>query len=298
MRTGTLIRSSSLGYDVALDSGETIQAKRRRRGDIREGLPVIGDRVEVDEQGMVARILPRRKLLERPRVANLDQVAVTVSAAQPKLSLFLLDKYLTACLYADIPSFIIITKWDLLSPEEEKACWEALEPYSRLGYRVFITRGEDDDDIASLREMMAGKISAFMGQTGVGKSSLANLIDPSFDRPIGRYVPSKGRGVHQTKEVVLFRFAGGFLADTPGFSDFQLTLDREELAVDFPGYGDYWGKCRFRGCLHNGIVGCAVEEAVARGELSAVSHENYLKLFSECPDAGWSSERRGRGGKV
>ena len=298
MRIGTLVRSSSLGYDVALDDGEDIRAQRRRRGDIREGLPVIGDRVEIDDQGLISRILPRTRLLTRPRIANLDQVAVTVSAREPHLSLFLLDKYLTACSHAEIPALIIVSKWDLLSPEEIPATDISLRPYESLGYRVYRTGGRDDPELERIRALMAGKISAFMGQTGVGKSSLANLIDPLFDRPIGRFDSSMGRGIHQTKEVVLFRFAGGFLADTPGFSDFQLNLTRGQLAIDFPGYSDYQGECQFRGCLHNGIRGCAIEKAVKEGKLSPASYENYLKLFQECPPDSWETERRLKGEKI
>ncbi len=291
MRRGRITHSSSLGYEVYLDDGSVIRAKRRKGRDVKDGLPMIGDIVIVDDQDQIDSFLPRTRVLARPRVANLDQVAVTVAARQPDLSTFLLDKYLTATSAAEAPAFIIVTKWDLLDEAGRQSCDRRLRAYEKLGYSVYRVGRGIEGDLPALREKVQGKVTAFMGQTGVGKSSLANLIDPTFNRPIGRFDESMGRGVHQTKEVVLFPFAGGFLADTPGFSDFRLALTKEALAENFPGYADYAPQCRFKGCLHNGILGCAIERAIAAGELAQESHQNYLKLMGELAEES-SRERR------
>ncbi len=300
MRRGRITHSSSLGYEVYLESGEVIRAKRRKGRDTRDGLPMIGDLVEIDDSDQIVRFLPRTSVMERPRVANIDQVAVTISAKQPDFSSFLLDKYLTAAISSNIPAFIIVTKWDLLNPQEQATCRTRLAWYEKLGYRVFTMGRECEEELPALVEKVEGKISAFMGQTGVGKSSLSNEIDPEFKRPVGRFDEQMGRGMHQTKEVILIPFAHGFLADTPGFSDFRLTLDQSELAHDFPGFFNLAYACRFRDCLHRNEPGCAVSEAVANGLICPDSYQNYLKLLSEAnAPRGWEkrSSHSSRPGK-
>ena len=281
MRRGRITGSSSLGYQVYLDDGSIVRGMRRKGRDVKDGLPMIGDVVLLDDQDQIVSFLPRTSVLDRPRVANLDQAAVTISAKQPDLSTFLLDKYLSACIGAEIPSFIVVTKWDLLTAEERNSYDHRLDWYRALGYSLYRIGLGETEDLEALRSKVEWKVTAFMGQTGVGKSSLANAIDPSFNRPIGRFDSTMGRGTHQTKEVVLFPFAGGFLADTPGFSDFRLSLKPEQLSEDFPGFGDFYSLCRFKGCLHNHIVGCAVEKAVKEGKLSEDSYQNYLKLLQD-----------------
>lgn len=284
MRKGKIISSSSLGYGVCLEDGSVIQAKRRKGKDIKDGLPMIGDDVILDSSDQVERYLPRRTVLERPRVANLEVAAVVIAARQPDFSDFLLDKYLSACAFSSVPALIVVTKWDLADKAWREKLSQRLSWYEKLGYTVCRIGAGEDSDLDLLRSKIRGKTTAFIGQTGVGKSSLANRLDPSFNRPVGRYDQTMGRGTHQTKEVVIFPFLDGFLADTPGFSDFRLSLNPENLAVDFPGFGDLYDQCRFKGCLHNHIKDCAVEKAVAEGRLSPDSYQNYLKLLDEAAE--------------
>lgn len=216
----------------------------------------------------------------RPRVANIDMAGVIVSAKEPSFSTFLLDKYLTSCSQGNVPSFIIISKWDIASNDEKSKINILLKYYEKLGYSIFKTSKNNPDEDEKIRKKVKGKVSIFMGQTGVGKSSLINRLDQNFNRAIGNEVVL-GRGEHKTKEVAFLPFLGGYLGDTPGFSDFSLTLSKDQLALDFPGFFDYSQECKFKGCLHNNIKGCAVQQAVNDGNLSLDSYNNYLKLLEE-----------------
>lgn len=281
-RIGKILLSSSLGYTVHLNDGTEVLAKRRKGRDIKDGTPMIGDDVELDEMGQIQRFLPRKSVLTRPRMANLDQAAVLISAKQPDFSSFLLDKYLTQATQSQVPAFIVVTKCDLLkTPAEQAGLDKALAWYRALGYSVFESRSGEFKDKEALLSKLRGKVTAFMGQTGVGKSTLSNALDPNWKRAIGRFDDTMGRGKHQTKEVALIPFLGGYIADTPGFSDFRLDLSEADLAEDFPGYLEISRKCRFKGCLHDNVKGCAVIAGVSDGTLSPDSYQNYLKLLGE-----------------
>lgn len=273
--------SSSLGFTIQCEDGKLLVCQRRKSDEHLNGTPIIGDIVTIDDSNQVCGFLPRKNLMLRPRIANVDQAGVIISCKEPSFQSFLLDKYLTATLESNVPAFIIITKWDLLKEAEIKTLNERLEAYEKLGYTIYRIGKNHLEDIELLKEKLSHKVSFFMGQTGVGKSTLMNLLDPQFERKIGDYEAKFGRGQHKTKEVALFKFLDGFLADTPGFSDFQLTLPKEELAIAFPGYQNFYLSCKFKGCLHNGIKGCAVEKAVEEGLLSKDSYGNYLTLLSE-----------------
>lgn len=287
---GKVLLSTSLGYQVRLLDGTTLIAPRRKSVEFKNTGIIIGDMVKIDDKGQICEIEERQNILLRPRVTNLDMAGVIVSAVCPDFSSFLLDKYMSACLQGNVPSFIIISKWDIASNEEKERIEERISYYKNIGYSVFFTSKDDPSEDEKLKEKIRGKVSIFMGQTGVGKSSLINRLDSSFARAVGEQV-SLGRGMHKTKEVAFLPFLGGFLGDTPGFSDFQLMLTKEELSMDFPGFFDYSQECKFKGCLHNGIKGCAVMKAVEEDKLSKESYENYLKLLNEAA-SGSTKEKK------
>lgn len=283
-KTGKVLLSTSLGYKVHLADGAEILSSRRKTLDIKKGNIVIGEVVQLDEMGLICDILPRKNILSRPRVCNLDQAGVIVSAKEPDFSSFLLDKYLSSCCEGNVPAFIIVSKWDLATEDEKKVLNNKLKYYEKLGYSIYRTGKSIIEEDERLKEKLKSKVSIFMGQTGVGKSSLINRLDSNFKREIGEEV-IQGRGMHKTKEVAFLPFLEGYLGDTPGFSDFVLSLTKDELALNFPGYFDYAQRCKFKGCLHNSIKGCAVEEAVANDELSSESYSNYLRLLGEAEDS-------------
>lgn len=282
-RKGRILRSTSQGYLVHLEDGSSQVAMRRKNLDVKKGLIWIGDEVTLDGQGQIADILPRKNFLSRPRACNLDMAGVIVSAKEPSFSSFLLDKYLTSCAIGSVPSYVILSKCDLLSEEELSSLRARMCLYEKIGYSVFFTGIDRPKEDRKIEAKIAGKVSVFMGQTGVGKSSLINRLDASFHRPIGAAV-IQGRGAHQTKEVAFLPFLGGYLGDTPGFSDFSLSSTKGELSEDFPGFAQYSKGCRFKGCYHDGIKGCAVEEAVKEGSLSLDSYRNYRRLLSEAEE--------------
>lgn len=279
-KKGKVLLSTSLGYQVHLSDGNNIIAPRRKNLDIRKGNIIIGDIVSLDDNNQIFDISPRKNLMMRPRVANIDMAGVIVSAKEPSFSTFLLDKYLTSCSQGNVPSFIIISKWDIASSDEKSKINIFLKYYEKLGYSIFKTSKNNPDEDEKIRNKVKGKVSIFMGQTGVGKSSLINRLDQNFNRAIGNEVVL-GRGEHKTKEVAFLPFLGGYLGDTPGFSDFSLTLSKDQLALDFPGFFDYSQECKFKGCLHNNIKGCAVQQAANDDNLSLDSYNNYLKLLEE-----------------
>lgn len=276
-----LVGSSSLGYAIVRPDGTLGFAKLRRGAAYRDLAPVIGDEVLLDDAGLIAAVLPRKTMMARPRVANADQAAVVVAAREPDFSSFLLDKYLTACTDVSVPALIVITKWDLLASDRAEALADRLAWYAKLGYAVFKTGLGIPADEPALKAKLAGKTTILLGQTGVGKSSLANRLDASFNRSVGVFDKAMGRGRHKTKEVVLLPFLAGYLGDSPGFSDFSLDIPKDDLAREFPGYGERSYECLFKGCLHDHIKGCAVEKAVAEDRLSKDSQANYLKLLAE-----------------
>jgi len=279
---GKILQSSSLGFIVKLDNGEIIVAKTRKGREYTHGdYFIIGDNVLLDSSNQIKELIPRNNLMQRPRIANIDQAGIIISAKEPDFKSYLLDKFLTAAFHSNIPAFIIISKMDLLSNEERNNIIKRLDWYRKLDYKIYLIGKEIEDDTLSLKELLSNKTSFVMGQTGVGKSSLINKLDSKFTRSIGNYNKNYGRGQHKTKEVILLPFLDGYIADTPGFSGFDLNLTKKELALEFPGYQNYAHQCKFLDCLHNSIKGCAIEQAVENNELSRDSYNNYLKLLFE-----------------
>ena len=239
-----------------------------------------GDNISFDEkEGVIEQAKERKNFLIRPRSANVDLMVITMSVVEPELSPELVYKFLTYANLNGIPAAVLFTKMDrLVDTSKVESLKSDLE---KLGYRVFLLSPEKTEVIEELQGFLGEKTTIIMGQTGVGKSSAINLIDPHFNRKIGEYSEALGRGKHQTKEVILLPFRNGFIGDTPGFSSLELDLYKEDLAQYFPGYEKYYLECYFSNCLHQNEKECKIKEEISKGNLSKEGYEVYNTLLNQ-----------------
>ena len=258
----------------------------RARGKFRkEGLsPLVGDWVEVQElpggQGYVERIEPRKNQFARPAVANIDQLVIIASHAIPQTDPYLIDRVSAIAVLKGCEVLVCINKTDL-DPADD-----LYEIYRSAGLPVLRVSAESGEGINQLTEAVAGKLSAFTGNSGVGKSSILNALDPEFHLQVGEVSQALGRGRHTTRHVELYHLGcGADVVDSPGFSSFdsdELNLElKQELPNTFPEFAPYLEHCRFTGCSHTKEKGCAVLEAVREGKVPKSRHESYLRLYEE-----------------
>ena len=241
---------------------------------------LIGDKVLINEEElMIEDVLERNNSLFRPRIANIDLGVVVVSLMTPSFSSYLLDKFLTLLNMSNIKPLIVLTKEDLM--EDKKRIHEIVSNYALIGVKAIPFSKRTKLGLEEIKEEVKGKVIAFMGQTGVGKSSLINVLDPNFERDIGEYSIALGRGKHQTKEVILLPYENGFIADTPGFSSLELPIFKEDLSLFFPGFMELKEECKYTNCLHISEKECKVKEAIENGKLSKESYQNYLDIIKE-----------------
>ena len=246
--------------------------------------PCAGDKVVItdisDTKGVVDKILPRKNSIIRPPLANLDYIVFVTSTCEPTPNLTLLDKFLAIAKYKDIKSIIAVTKLDL----QKNA--ELIDIYKKSDAEFIEVDYDNPDSYMKLYDMISGKITAFTGNTGVGKSTLLNHIVKDLDLKTGEISQKLGRGRHTTRNVELFKIDnGGYIADTPGFSTFETQkydiILKDELASCFPEFNEYEGKCRFLDCAHIKEKGCAVLEAVKSGEIPSSRHNSYVEMYEE-----------------
>ena len=257
--------------------------------------PLVGDRVRFtpleDGSGALDEILPRKNEFYRPAVANIDLLVVVASQAVPVTDPFLIDRVAAIAASRGCETLVCINKWDL-EPGEALA-----SIYERAGFPTLRLSAETGEGVDALRQAIAGKVCAFTGNSGVGKSSILNALEPDFGLTTGEISDKLGRGRHTTRHVELFRLSCGALAaDTPGFSSFDVDkmelARREELQYSFREFGPYLGKCRFQDCAHVKEKGCAVLAAVRAGEIPPTRHRSYVRLYEQAraiPD--WQREK-------
>lgn len=240
--------------------------------------PIVGDKVMVeslDNRLVIQKINERKNQLIRPLVANIDQALIVMSAAEPDFSFTLVDRLIFLIAYEFIEPVIVISKADLIAKETLQ---DIITEYETSGYKV-IASGKSMST-KPLEDLLNNKLSVLAGQSGVGKSSLLNRIDPELLLNTQEISKALGRGRHTTRHNQLYPIAGGWIADTPGFSSLHFgNLDALELSQRIPDFAPYVGECRYRNCLHVSEPGCKVKEKLELGEISNHRYTHYLECL-------------------
>ena len=279
---GRIIRSLSGFYEVKTDEG---MVTCRARGSLRRGseIPLTGDLVTISIErgkGMVEKIHSRRNSFVRPAVANVDALVVFAANVNPVTEPFLIDRVAAIAGDQEVQVYICVNKCDL-DPAKD-----LIRIYTNAGFEVIAASAETGEGIDQLRELIKGKLVAFTGNSGVGKSSILNRLCPELQLPTGEVSEKLGRGRHTTRHVELYDLGEGTLvADTPGFSSFDTdqmdVMLKENLQYAFPDFGVYLGKCQFHDCSHRKEPGCAVTAALAAGEIEPTRYDSYLRLYEK-----------------
>lgn len=246
--------------------------------------PLVGDRVDIsvndNAENTIDKIHSRRNFLLRPPVANIDNLIIVVSTVEPKPNLLVIDKLTAIAEHKNIEPVIVVSKTDLAS------CKELYEAYKASGI-PFISLGSDAS-LQQIKALMLGKINAFTGNSGVGKTTLLNKLDSSLKLSTGAVSNKLGRGRHTTRQAELFSVCGGYVIDTPGFSSFEFdkneVITKDELPFCFREFKEYLGQCKFSTCAHINDKGCKICEAVENGLISETRHNNYIAMYNQAKE--------------
>ena len=280
--TGRILRSLSGFYDVQT---EEALITCRARGILRkEGVtPLTGDLVEIAVEkgkGMVEAVLPRRNSFVRPAVANVDALVVFAANVNPVTEPFLIDRVAAIAGDQNVPVYLCVNKCDL------DPGLDLMKIYRNAGFTVIVTSAETGERVDTLWEVIRGKLTAFTGNSGVGKSSILNRLCPRLELPTGEVSQKLGRGRHTTRHVQLYDLGENtYVADTPGFSSFDTeqmdVILKENLQYAFSDFAPYIGACRFDDCSHRKEPGCAVTQAVAEGKIEPSRYDSYLRRYEK-----------------
>ena len=281
-KTGRIVRSLSGFYDVQTEQGII---SCRGRGHLRRGsdIPLTGDLVEITVErgkGMVEKILPRKNHFVRPAVANVDVLVIFAANVNPITEPFLIDRVAAIAGDQEVPVVLVVNKCDL------DPAIDLVRIYTNAGFTVIPTSAETGMGVAELQSLLKGKLAAFTGNSGVGKSSILNQLCPELKLPVGEVSEKLGRGRHTTRHVELYKLGEDtYVADTPGFSSFDTdqmeVILKENLQYAFPDFGRYIGQCQFRDCSHRKEPGCAVTAALGEGAIEPTRYDSYLKLYEK-----------------
>ena len=260
----------------------------KARGSFRKSgnSPVVGDKVviSVPDEGFasIEEIKPRINKLKRPALANIDTLVIVCSTVDPEPNFTVIDKMTAAAVNNNMIPAIVVSKNDLRSGER------IAEIYRNSEFPVFLCSPDDTEDVSKLKAFLKGKVSAFTGNSGVGKSTLINRIFPELELQTGQISRKLGRGKHTTRVVELFEIDGCFVADTPGFSTVDLQryemIDKTRIQYCFPEFEKYLGECQFTSCSHTCEKGCRILQAVADGEIEPSRHKSYVAMYNEVKD--------------
>lgn len=279
--TGIIVKALSGFYYVKYDGDKLIECRARGRFR-REGIsPLVGDTVDFtldgSEKGTVESIHARKNSFIRPAVANIDCMVILASAVNPVTDPFLIDRVSSSAEHAGCQVIVCINKADLARGDE------LFNIYRSTGYTVLQTSAVTGEGIDELKAAISGKLCAFTGNSGVGKSSLLNKLSPSLNIKVGEVSDKLGRGRHTTRHVEIFALGDAYLVDTPGFSSFDMEktdfIPKNELQHCFNEFAPYLGSCRFDDCAHLKEPGCAVLAAVEAGAINKSRHESYRRLY-------------------
>ena len=270
------------GFYYVQTGTEIVECKAKGIFRKRHITPVAGDEVQLEQeagQWVIAEILPRKNVFIRPPVANLDVLFIVASTVQPVPSTLVLDKLTAIAVDKGVQPVIVCTKGDLASADSLAEIYEKTPiPFIRVDYKT----GAGLDE---LRGWIGGRLCAFCGNSGVGKSTLMNALAPELAQQTGSISQKLGRGRHTTREVEIFEVLGGRVADTPGFASLDTLracyIPKENLQHAFPEFEPYFGQCQFTGCAHRGEKGCAVKQALEAGEIMPTRYDSYAAMYDE-----------------
>lgn len=285
--TGTIIRSLGGFYNVFASDGNIYPCKPR--GIFRKNriTPLVGDKVQIshikDETASIDVIEERKNSLVRPPVANIDKLFIVASTVDPSPNLLIIDKTIAAAEMNNIEPILVISKTDLLAEKELKSTYES------IGIKVIESSPDDESATNQIKELLKNSVSAFTGNSGVGKSTIINRVCPELLLQTGETSKKLGRGKHTTRHVELFRVEeDSYVVDTPGFSTFDIEKydmkDKTQLYRGFREFDKYIGYCKFTSCSHTTEKGCAIIEAVNSGEIPKSRFDSYVSMYNEIKD--------------
>ena len=245
--------------------------------------PLAGDKVVIEvnpnSENTISSIEERKNCLRRPPVANIDKLLIVVSMRDPEPNTLVIDKLTALAQKNKIEPILVFSKTDLASAESMQKI------YKTTGYSVYTVSPEDFSQLDAIKKELSGNLTAFTGNSGVGKSTLINALCPSLSLDTGEISVKLGRGRHTTRQAEIFHVCGGMIIDTAGFSSVDIVSDtpilKNELADCFPEFSEYVGQCRFTSCAHIGEKGCKICEMVEIGVISKSRHDNYILLYNE-----------------
>ena len=284
--TGIIIKG--IGGFYYVEAADAVYGCKARGEFRKRGMsPCVGDQAEIslsgDGTGAIEEIKPRKNQFIRPPVANLDQLVIVASTCEPSPNPLVIDKMLALAVDKQIHPLLVISKADL------RDSGELVSIYEKSGIDTIVFSTKTGEGIEDIRSALAGKMSAFTGNSGVGKFSLLNCIAPHFQLATGQISQKLGRGRHTTRQVELFALPeGGYVADTPGFSTVDIEryeqIEKESLPYAFPEFIPFLHHCQFTSCAHICEKGCAVLAAVERGEIHPSRHNSYMAMYQEIKD--------------
>ena len=280
--TGIVLKGIG-GFYYVETAGEVYEC--RARGIFRKDRvsPMTGDYVHItvnpDSENVIDEILPRKNSFQRPPISNLDQLIIVTSICEPNPNTLIIDKLTAIAHFKDIEAIIVVTKADKRETDD------LIKIYKNSGFQAYSVSGSSGEGVPEIKNVLQGHVSAFTGNSGVGKTTLINCIDKELVLKTGEISHKLGRGKHTTRYTELYKVSGGYVADTPGFTSLDFGNDesvfRDDLQFCFKEFTPLLGKCRFSTCSHLTDAGCSIREAVEKGTIEQSRYDSYKAIYSE-----------------